>query len=306
MFKFSVIIPTYNRAELLEKTLIALTNQTLPKSLFEVIVVDDGGSDNSYSICDSFKKCLNIRYYWQYDNGFRAGKARNLGISVAEGEYLLFIDSGILLHEDALNRHLHIHTKNNHPVVCIGYVYAFEVNEEHHDYIERIINPNEIGSCIEKLKDLGFLDIRQIQYDEFGYNVSSWPAPFDILWTCHVSVEKKEAISAGLFDESFNTWGGEDVDLGVRLHQRNNRFIVSTDLCSIHSPHKKEVSNHDLATKSAGAKIHDKYKMWQTAFYMTDSNETKFSLNKIIYLYAQDNVGESNAILQKYLHKQTQ
>ncbi len=289
MYKISVVIPTYNRSALLENTLIALTHQSLPKDLFEVIVVDDGGSDDSSLICKKYYGELNIRYYWQYDDGFRAGKARNIGVAAAEGDYILFIDTGVLLHEDALTRHLEAHTNNAHPTVCIGYVYAFEVSEDTHSFINNVIRPDEVSFSIEKLKKLDLLDIRQRQYDSFGYDIYGWPAPFDILWTCHVSVEKQEIINAGLFDESFNSWGGEDVDLGVRLYQRNNRFIVNKNLCSIHSPHPKQISNHNSATISAGIKIHQKYNLWQTSFYKFASEDEKFSLNERIFLSLKDN-----------------
>lgn len=283
MCKISVVIPTYNRSDLLKKTLIALCHQTLTKDMFEVIVVDDGGSNNARSICDSFIGNLNIRYFWQSDNGFRAGKARNVGISAAEGEYILFIDTGVLLHQKTLARHLALHSRSNYPLVCIGYVYGFEVADEIMNEVISKITPNNVEGSIEVLVRESALDIRQKQYDEFGYSICTWPAPFDIFWTCHVSAEKKELIKVGMFDENFNSWGGEDVDLGVRLYLANNKFLVSTELSSIHWPHKKEVCDHKAQTENAAIRIHKKYNLWQTAFYNIDLNDEKYSLNKVIY-----------------------
>ncbi|MBY0445348.1 MAG: glycosyltransferase, partial [Burkholderiales bacterium] len=77
--QISIVIPTYNRADLLRYTLESLVLQTLDKQLFEVIVVDDGGSDNSEEVVRAFAEQLNIKYFWQEDKGFRAGKARNIG-----------------------------------------------------------------------------------------------------------------------------------------------------------------------------------------------------------------------------------
>ena len=78
----SVIIPTYNRSTLLKKTLDSLSIQSLNNDQYEVIVVDDGSSDNTAVIVDSFKTKLNISYYFQEDRGFRVAKARNIGIKM--------------------------------------------------------------------------------------------------------------------------------------------------------------------------------------------------------------------------------
>ena len=300
--EISVIIPTYNRKELLEKTLIALTRQTLNKNKFEVIVVDDGGQDGSQEICEHYHHVLNLRYYWQYDKGFRAGKARNIGISAAEGRYILFIDTGVLLQQNALQLHLNVHRQSKIPSVCIGYVYGFEVPENMIGTIEHSIDAEDVSSTAALLKEINAVDIRQQQYDEFGYNIASWPAPFDIFWTCHVSAEKKEIVKAGLFDEQFNSWGGEDVDLGVRLFLQNNRFLINRSIYSVHIPHKKEVNDHKNEAELAGKKIHEKYNLWQTSFYGCDLGESKFSLNKVIHKYADQSHGENDAFIRKYLY----
>src|SRR4051812_16562068 len=94
--KISAVIPTYDRRELLRRTLRALQGQTLPKEQFEVIVVDDGSSDDSEAVVREFATTLNIKFFWQEDKGFRAGKARNIGTAIAEGDYIVYLDSGVL------------------------------------------------------------------------------------------------------------------------------------------------------------------------------------------------------------------
>ncbi|TQV88665.1 glycosyltransferase [Aliikangiella coralliicola] len=289
MMKISVVIPTYNRSELLSYTLQSIVNQTLAQSEFEVIVVDDGGTDNCRETCDAFAKKINIRYYWQPDNGFRAGKARNIGVTAAEGQYIVFIDSGVLLAAKTLENHLRQHELSPSPLVCIGYVYGFEIPNNQVDEMLAIISPETVDQSIAELSQRGLSDIRQKQYDEFGFNISSWPAPFDIFWTCHVSAEKEELMKVGLFDESFNTWGGEDVDLGVRLFMNNNRYIVDKSICSLHWPHKKYVEDHNKESETAAQKIHKKYNLWQTSFYGVDLNNEKYSLNKVINILSQSN-----------------
>ena len=283
--KLSVVIPTYNRSQLLSYTLTSLVSQS--NSNFEVIVVDDGGSDDSRQVCEIFKDKLNLRYIWQKDDGFRAGKARNLGLYAAEGDYIVFIDTGVLLQKDAIDKHIEIHENSKFPTVCIGYVYGFEISNEKLEEIEPHLKDKNTEQLISMMEDLNALDIRQSLYDEFGYNISSWPAPFDLFWTCHVSAEKQELIKSGAFDESFNSWGGEDVDLGIRLFMNNNKFVVDRGLCSVHWPHEKEVSDKAAEANNAALRIHDKYNIWQTSFYSVPIEDKIFSLNKSIFLNAE-------------------
>ncbi len=83
----SVIIPTYNRSHLLARAIRSVLNQTLPPQ--EIIVVDDGSSDNTAEILDGqFPQCI---YLQQSNLGVSA--ARNRGIEEATGDWLAFLDS---------------------------------------------------------------------------------------------------------------------------------------------------------------------------------------------------------------------
>lgn len=94
---FSVVVPTFQRAGLIGNTLESLLCQTF--SDFEIIVVDDGGKDDTRSVVESFGD-PRLRYHWK-ENGER-GAARNYGAAMAKGEYLNFFDSDDL----ALPHHL--------------------------------------------------------------------------------------------------------------------------------------------------------------------------------------------------------
>ena len=90
MIKVSVIVPVYNVEEYLEKCLESLVNQTLKD--IEIIVVNDGSPDNSQKIIDRYKeKYHNIISIEDINHG--QGYARNKGISLAKGKYIMFLDS---------------------------------------------------------------------------------------------------------------------------------------------------------------------------------------------------------------------
>jgi glycosyltransferase involved in cell wall biosynthesis len=92
-FLFSVIIPTYNRADEIGELLKSLIVQTLSPEKFEVIVVDDGSTDNTLGIIESFKINSDIRIAVINQDHKGPGAARNLGMKHARGKYFVFIDS---------------------------------------------------------------------------------------------------------------------------------------------------------------------------------------------------------------------
>lgn len=88
MSKFSIIIPTYNRKKLLEEALDSVHQQTY--SDYEIIVVDDGSTDDTREYLANFK-AHNLRSVFQKNQG--PGAARNAGAAVATGDYIAFLDS---------------------------------------------------------------------------------------------------------------------------------------------------------------------------------------------------------------------
>lgn len=88
--KVTVIIPTYNRAGCLGRCLDSLVAQSFKD--FEVVVCDDGSTDESGAIAQSYKCKLNLSYHWAENSGGPA-RPRNAGLGMARGAYLAFLDS---------------------------------------------------------------------------------------------------------------------------------------------------------------------------------------------------------------------
>jgi glycosyltransferase involved in cell wall biosynthesis len=119
---FSIVIPTYNRAGFLENTVKSVLRQTYPH--FEVIVVDDGSSDNTAEVVQGIKD--ERLQYCRKENGER-GAARNFGMAKAKGEYVTFLDSDDVLYEKYLkNAHESISQYNFPRFFHLGY----EVTDE--------------------------------------------------------------------------------------------------------------------------------------------------------------------------------
>lgn len=99
--KFSIIIPVYNVQDRLERCINSVLNQHCQE--IEVIIINDGSTDDSYSICKRFEEKYNfITIINQKNRGLAA--ARNKGIDLAKGEYIVFLDSDDYLVPDKLNK----------------------------------------------------------------------------------------------------------------------------------------------------------------------------------------------------------
>ena len=95
---FSVVIPTYNRADRLCSTLRSVLNQTFTE--FEVLVVDDGSTDHTREVVESFAD-IRIKYSWNENSGGPA-KPRNRGIDAANAEWVCFLDADDIWYPEKL------------------------------------------------------------------------------------------------------------------------------------------------------------------------------------------------------------
>jgi glycosyltransferase involved in cell wall biosynthesis len=93
IIKLSIIIPTRNRCDLLKKTLDSLTLQSISKSYFEVIVVDNGSVDNTKQVTESFLSSLDLKYVYEQSPGLHIG--RHAGLRESNSDILVFIDDDI-------------------------------------------------------------------------------------------------------------------------------------------------------------------------------------------------------------------
>lgn len=90
MVKYSFIVPVYNTSNYLKKCIDSLVNQTYKS--FEIIIVNDGSTDNSLDIINGYKESnKNIKIINQKNGGL--SNARNNGVKKASGEYIIFVDS---------------------------------------------------------------------------------------------------------------------------------------------------------------------------------------------------------------------
>lgn len=106
MIKFSIIIPTHNRIDFLEKTLINISQLDYGTKLFEILVVDNNSNDQTQSLVNSFSAKhseLLVRYFFEKRIG--PSFARNTGIKNSKYSYIIFIDDDVLVAKDLLTKY---------------------------------------------------------------------------------------------------------------------------------------------------------------------------------------------------------
>jgi glycosyltransferase involved in cell wall biosynthesis len=242
--KLSVIVPTYNRAELLGETLKSLSRQSLPVSQFEVIVVDDGSTDQTPQVVDGFRDALHILYVFQEDLGFRLATARNLGIAASSAPTCVFIDCGVVIGTDTLKQHVALHAQED-LIAVLGYTFGFSQDDDHAEDMAALVEGSDAEVAIKKVSENGrYSDVREKIYAAVDDDISRLPAPWAIFWGCHTSVSRSLLLDVGIYDNNFQSWGGEDDDLAYRLQKAGARFHLSREAKSLHLPHGKEADTN--------------------------------------------------------------
>lgn len=147
--KYSIIIPIYNAEKYLNKCLDSVVNQTYTN--YEVIIVNDGSTDNSLSIIKEYTKDKRFKVYSKKNDG--VSDARNYGLKYVTGDYICFLNSDDFLDKDLLLKLSEI--KNKHDIIK----YKINITDEDGKIIRKEKNNIKTGkTSIEELKELEFFE----------------------------------------------------------------------------------------------------------------------------------------------------
>lgn len=212
MSDLSVVIPTHNRKEILRRSLEALLDQTLPPESYEIVIVDDGSTDETETMVRGMMLTspASLRYFYQSNKGPAA--ARNLGIEEAEAEVILLIDDDVIASSSLLHTHLQGHQAGSRIA---------------------ILGKTEIHPEITLTPFLEFIMASEllVAFDriERGQDV-----PYRYFVTSNVSLRKEHLWEVGMFDEVFKSPGYEDTELAYRLSQYGIQTIYNPRAVAYH------------------------------------------------------------------------
>lgn len=171
--KISIIIPTYNRKNKLEKCLHYLQKLEYPKQKREIIVVNDVSGDGTKELLERKKKEMQNLKVVNRENKRGIGSARNSGLEKAKGEYIFFTDDDCIVPKDWIQKHFEVREKHNVDVVNgvqypidINWVEAYKIASHWKHYQnERLLKkPNSVDSI-----KTNNLSVKKQILDEVGY-----------------------------------------------------------------------------------------------------------------------------------------
>ena len=225
--KLTVIIPTYNRSAILKKCLDALTHQALSADLYEIVVADDGSSDDTRR---TVERCaadspVPIIYLWQSNAG--ANAARNLSVAEAGGQLLLFINDDTVAAPTMLAEHLRTHQRYpNERVAVLG----------------RVTISQEVPYSM----------FAKIHLDaSYALWRGKWELDWRAFYTCNVSVKKRFLERYGLFEESMRYH--EDIELSERLSHHGLKLIYNPHALGYHHHYLQEKAYLNVAKREGDA-----------------------------------------------------
>lgn len=257
----SLIIPTFNSCERLYNNLVSLNIQTCNRDKFEVVIADDGSSDDTHYMVKNFNANFNLKLITIKRNKGRS-YARNRAIEKAIGRIVIFHDSDMIASKDYVINHIKSHDEEN-SVICgpswkkIFSYYYDNFNQEQKFKLEEIKKKYNIEKSFETNKfpllvkeEILSGDFYRYSFElnskksffqkillKYGDDLIGYNLPWRFFITNNTSVSKENIINVGMFDEKYIGWGCEDYDLGYRLYKNRCNFIYNKDLISIHQEH---------------------------------------------------------------------
>ena len=215
----SIIVPTYDELPRLLETLGSLADQKYPVAKTEIVVVDDASPNFTIQPVEAAVGDISLKLIHNDTNQGRA-RSRNRGIERAAGELLVFLDSDMTVSPDFLRAHAFAHAELPGRV-AIGNIRFGEGIPE---------------NCLTR-----YINRRGVHRLNPGQDV-----PFNCFVTGNSSIDRGQLLRVGLFDEDFRRYGGEDLELGYRLHRNGIAFQYVPEALSLHNHLRPFDQNCDL------------------------------------------------------------
>ncbi len=273
----SVIIPTYNREKFLSYALESVKNQTYKN--WELIIVDDGSTDNTEEICRSFAKTVEqpVKYIYQENQGV-AG-ARNTGLKSAKGEFIAFLDSDDRWYPWHLKKCLNILTLK--PDIDFIFAAGRKINFftkkiliRHNFFAEN--KPHPILSLpAEKVKNFAYFISNKINKDILAVGLPSG---------LQCMIFRKKSVEGLIFPQELKI--AEDRYFIYRLILQKKRIGYLLSVNVLRFVHDNHLSGEKIETwKKAEFIASNLIRCYKSLLQFADRDERKILRNKIAEFY---------------------
>ncbi len=230
----SVLIPTYNKWKALDLTLLSLERQDYDYNKFEVVIVNDGSSDQTEEMVRSHQlnTSIQLKYFYQQNKGRSA--ARNTGIGNAQGDIIIFVDDDRLVAPDFVSQYArsYINTGTT-DLVVIG-----KRRNLHIDQFEK--NYQEIKYFMQNYPEKVFARaLTEYYWVKLRSSLEMPKLRWVMFLTGNVAMGTSLFEKVGTFNENFTGWGFEDTELGFRLNKAGIPFVLNENAINYHIVHKQ-------------------------------------------------------------------
>jgi len=272
----SVVIPVYNRSRELSFVLAGLCHQTYPKDRFEVVIADDGSSENIPAVISEYKDILNIAYCFQEDAGYRLAEARNLGVKQAKYDNIVILDSDAVPSIDLLTNYSAYFSASRN-VALFGFRhYVLLSNTTPAEFLkdpsivydsERIYSENNVAT----VQSLGAsVDWRE-EVVKRSNNLLEEKLPYRFFVGANCGFTREVFDRAKGFSSDFNQWGFEDQEFAYRLWINGCYFIP---LWNSYVYHQEPLDGKNDTDRNLGRSITKEIFIQKCPFiYRKDSNQ---------------------------------
>lgn len=242
MHTLSLVISTYNRPDYLKLCLQSVLHQRVMP--FEVIIADDGSSDETRSLIDSFRADFPIplRHIWHPDSGFRLSEIRNKAIAEAAGDYIIQIDGDVILGHSFVRDHMLFMREK-----CLLQGSRVVLSRRNTEKIVRLLGRkfrffHAFSLGIQKPENaFRVLGISRFLLDRYHNRHPRYYAR-----GCNMSFFKSDFLAVNGYDESFTGWGHEDSDLTLRmLNNGCQKRVIKFAAVMFHLFHNEGVPSVD-------------------------------------------------------------
>ncbi len=247
----AVVIPVYNRIDLLANTLSGLVAQTYAS--FEVVVADDGSDEDASAAIAEVVDRLEVKLVRQEHRGYGAGRARNLGARSTDAEVLVFIDADCIPDPDLVQRHADWHRYADNLVVIGSRHHLDTTGVDREALVAGDAGLRaQVADSDEPTDALVPDDFRKVFYRRTA-GLRLGDESFRSLVSSNFSIRRAQFLEAGGFAEDFGRWGGEDTELGWRLFNAGFFFVPENDAVIYHQIQEDEGDSPDWRQQARAA-----------------------------------------------------